>query len=525
MKGIALNWTGTSRTTTSIGIAALALALGATGRAAAIEGPVVLGGDNFPRHGQFNTTTQQTENGWLAMQGALAWVAPRVGRVNDNSVAAIGARSSVAISDDAGAAIRTAASAAGLTTTYHDGADAINRLFADLASGAVRPRVIWIAGSSATNMLDTAELTALAQHGPTLAAFIRGGGGLISHGDETVYAGWLPAVAPGLETLGGMSVGLALTSAGALTFPGVTNAAISTGGWRNAFLGDLNGLDVLATSTDRTEPDTSTPRKVVLGGGRAWSTLAPADLTVTSTAPASVDRGDIVRYDLRVTNNGPNLATGVVLTHELGTKLIFRGAADGAGRACLAGPPVTCSLGDLAVGASASAVVFGRARSAGSITPRSRVTSQVPDALLGDNEVTTTSRALTTKLRLRVETPPYGHGRDLMRVRIEVRNTGSRAAKNVILRSPAPNGFTLERRPAGARAEGRALVWDLGTIRPGRTKALTFRIRINDRTNGRICLPARLAAANANPLRGRDCMYTYVRHLRKPVANHPHKGL
>ena len=85
----------------------------------------------------------------------------QVGRVNDNTVAAIGARASSAILAYAGAAIGQAATRGGLTATYADGANAINAFFADVRSGVARSRVIWIAGNRATNnTLDTAELAA-----------------------------------------------------------------------------------------------------------------------------------------------------------------------------------------------------------------------------------------------------------------------------------------------------------------------------------------------------------------------------
>lgn len=510
----------------AIRIAVATAACAAASSAAAIEGPVVFGGDNFATFGALNTTTSQLEDGWLAMQRELAYVAPKVGRFNDNSVAVVGARPSAAITADAGAAIGRAAATLGLPVTYHDGGEAINTLFADLRSGAAKPRVLWIPGNSAVNSLDTAELAALGTSGndATLAAFVGGGGGLIVHGDEAVYAGWLARIAPGLTPTTGAGLGLALTPAGATILSGVTPASLAGSVWRSGFVGNLNELRVLATATDQFEADGVTTRKVVLAGGREWTTLSPANLRITAASPSAVDRRDVVRYELTVTNDGPNLAAGTVVTHNLPSKLAFQGGTGGPGRTCVAGPPVTCAIGDLPPGASAVVVVFAKAIGAGLITTQSRATSQVPDEVVADNATARTLRALTTGLKLTVSAPGYGHGRDLMRVRVEVSNTGKRPAKQVVLRIPAPNGLTLERRPPGARAEGSAAVWDLGIIRPGKTKRITFRIRVNDRSQGPRCIPARVGAANVNPIKGRDCVMTYLRHATAP-GPHRHVSL
>jgi uncharacterized repeat protein (TIGR01451 family) len=491
-----------------VGLAAAAVTLMATGRAMAVEGPVIFGGDNFARHGQFNTGTNMLENGWLAMQREIAFVSPKVGRVNDNTVAAIGAHASAAILADAGAAIGRAVAANGLTTTYVDGANAINAFFADLRSGVALPRVIWIAGNSADNVLDTSEIAALSSdvNAATLAMFVNGGGGVIAHGDEAVYAGWLALVAPGVTATAGPDIGLALTPAGATALPGVTPTEISIGPWRNAFVGTLGNLDTLATSTTQFEADGVTPRKVVIGGGRAWTALAPADLSVATTAPESVDRGDIITYRIRVVNKGPNIAAETLLTHTLPSKVVFRGATGGPGRPCTAGPPVTCKLGVLPVGATANVVVLGKVVGTRPSTSQTDVSSFVPDESPADNTASSTIRGRTTSLRVRLAVPPHAQARDLMRLRITVRNTGRRVAKGVVLRSPAPGGFTLERRAPGSRSEGQWSIWELGNIRPGRSRTVIFRLRVTGTAVGKLCIPAHASAANADLRRGRDCV-------------------
>ena len=491
----------TTKTRWGVALAAAAT-LATAGSAAAVGGPVVLGGDNFPRNGDLDTVTGNARTGWLAMQRALAWVAPRVGRFNDNSVAAIGARQSTALTDDAGAAIGVAAGKLAMPVTYLNGAEAIAIYFEEIRTGKATPKVLWLAGTGASNGLDAAELGAVVANAPTIAQYLAGGGGLIAHGDETVYAGWLPAVAPGLEAYLSGGNGLALTPSGLGVLPGLGNPDISVGSWRSAFRGTLGDLDIVANATNRFEADSVTPQKVVLAGGTAWTGLAPADLRVTTTVPVVVDRGDVVPYRIEVTNDGPNLAGNVVVTHQLPIGWAFGGAATGAG-SCVTGTPVTCQLRPIGVGKTAAITIFGKALRAGALNAVTRTTSAAPDAAPSDNtDVNTTTTRLTT-LRVKVgSTAAAGRTRV---VRIAVRNTGKRVAKNVILRSPIPRGFSLSRRPAGGRVEGNAAIWELGSIRPGRTRVVVFRLGVDRGTRGLRCIPGHARAANANFTSARAC--------------------
>ncbi|MDW5597736.1 hypothetical protein VSS74_25515 [Conexibacter stalactiti] len=107
-----------------------------------------------------------------------------------------------------------------------------------------------------------------------------------------------------------------------------------------------------ATVTTRTpqpagggEPDT----------GRATVTVGPvADLAIEKSGPATVAAGGQATWQLRVTNNGPDDATGVTVTDTLPAGTTFVTASSGC---TAAGQTVTCALADLAVGASTTVEV------------------------------------------------------------------------------------------------------------------------------------------------------------------------
>ena len=502
-----------ARLAAAAGVAAIALAT--AGGAVALEGPVILGGDAFPKNGSVSGANALT--GWLAMDRSIAYVSPKVGRANDNSVAAIGAQGpNGATTDDAGAAIGRAAARAGLTTTYVEGSDAINAYFNAVRLGNAKPRVIWIAGNQTSNSLDPAELAALNANASTLASFVAGGGGLIAHGDETAYGtpaapGWLASLLPGAEAYGVGGTGLTLTPEGQVALPGLTDPDISGGAWRNAFRGDLGGLSVLATSTTPgpVEPGTALPQKVLLAGGRAWSGLAPADLSMTATAPAKVDRGDTFTYRFAITNRGPNLASGVRLTNALPTGFTYRGASASRG-VCTAGQTPSCLVGDIGVGRIAVVTVFAKAVKSGRLAAHATLSASTPDPTTGGYRVNPVTVSLLTRLRVRVRTAPTVLEGGRLKVRLSVRNTGRRTAKNVVLRSPVVPGFSLESRPAGGRAERGAAIWDIGSVAPGHTRVVVFNLRVDRGTRGEWCIPGLARARNADFRAARSCVTVFL---------------
>ena len=92
-------------------------------------------------------------------------------------------------------------------------------------------------------------------------------------------------------------------------------------------------------------------------------TVNGADLAVVKTGPALVTEGHDFTYHLTATNNGPANATGVVVTDTLPTNSTFVSASAGCAEAA---GVVTCTVGNLASGASSTFDITVTAGSAGS---------------------------------------------------------------------------------------------------------------------------------------------------------------
>jgi uncharacterized repeat protein (TIGR01451 family) len=108
-------------------------------------------------------------------------------------------------------------------------------------------------------------------------------------------------------------------------------------------------------------------------------TVNGADLAVVKTGPAPVTEGHNLTYHLAATNNGPANATGVAITDTLPANSTFVSAD--AGCVHVAGV-VTCTIGNLASGASAGFDITVTAGSAGtSLTNTASIAGDQPGPL------------------------------------------------------------------------------------------------------------------------------------------------
>jgi uncharacterized repeat protein (TIGR01451 family) len=123
-----------------------------------------------------------------------------------------------------------------------------------------------------------------------------------------------------------------------------------------------------------------------------------ADLAITKTdSPDPVKGGQNLTYTIVVTNNGPSTATGVTMTDQLPKNAGFASAATTNGT-CSAKPSralVTCALGDLVSGASATVTIMVKSPAKGTITNTASVTATSPtDPNPGNNTATATTTVL-----------------------------------------------------------------------------------------------------------------------------------
>lgn len=118
-----------------------------------------------------------------------------------------------------------------------------------------------------------------------------------------------------------------------------------------------------------------------------------ADLSVTKTdEPDPVTVGAALTYTLVVTDNGPQEATNVVLEDRMPAQSDFVSATSTVGKCDEKGTRVTCQLGNLAKGATATVTIVVRPTKAGTIDNTATVDSVETDPVPVNDSATASTR-------------------------------------------------------------------------------------------------------------------------------------
>jgi uncharacterized repeat protein (TIGR01451 family) len=122
------------------------------------------------------------------------------------------------------------------------------------------------------------------------------------------------------------------------------------------------------------------------GSGRATVTSIVAEIPdradlalIKAGPPGRVPTGSNMTYTLTVPNNGPNPASGVTVTDQLPSSVTFVSATPSQGSCSESGGVVTCNLGTMGNGATATVDIVVQPTVAGTVTNTASVTSSTED--------------------------------------------------------------------------------------------------------------------------------------------------
>jgi uncharacterized repeat protein (TIGR01451 family) len=215
------------------------------------------------------------------------------------------------------------------------------------------------------------------------------------------------------------------------------------------------------------------------------ATAGPAAAADPATADVSLDlrdasggAGQSVNYTVPIANAGPDTATGVVLTVQLGPGLQL---VNGGSLCSTLGSTVTCSVGSIPSGQAAVLVWELRAAEPGTYTIAGSVTADQGDPMPANNsdsaQIVIAPSPADVAINLQNASARageffYGFG---------VSNAGPGTATNVVARLELPTGIELVADGSGScTQDGRIVTCPFGTIAAGRGLGTFVKLRAAD---------------------------------------------
>lgn len=209
-----------------------------------------------------------------------------------------------------------------------------------------------------------------------------------------------------------------------------------------------------------------------------------ADLSLTLTdAPDPVTVGSTLTYTLTVVNNGADTAVAVNVSDTLPANVAFSSATASQG-ACAGGASVSCDLGDLASGATATIQIAVLPTTAGILSNTASASSLSTELNPADNSATATTTVSTPTggsgsvdlaVSLVDEPDPVMAGGELVYI-AKVSNKSAVAAGGVVLTMKLPAGVSLPE-VSGATCTGTGtLTCNLGTLKAKGSKEVEFMV-------------------------------------------------
>ncbi|MEN0013574.1 MAG: isopeptide-forming domain-containing fimbrial protein, partial [Solirubrobacteraceae bacterium] len=230
-------------------------------------------------------------------------------------------------------------------------------------------------------------------------------------------------------------------------------------------------------TSDQFDPDTSN------NVATAATTVGPStDLKITkSVDKATANIGDTLTYTLVATNDGPSTATGVTITDALPAGLTRTGTVTASQGSCNAtGSPVTCTVGTLASGASATytvKVIVGSTLAGASPANTATVAGNESDPVLANNTSAPASTAVAAAADMAVVTSvdkTTANVGDALVYTFKATNNGPSTATGAQLVATLPAGVTASTISApGLTCTGTTTITCTGTLTSGTSATLT----------------------------------------------------
>jgi uncharacterized repeat protein (TIGR01451 family) len=253
-------------------------------------------------------------------------------------------------------------------------------------------------------------------------------------------------------------------------------------------------------------PTTPGAFQPTFGGGSMDSFVTKIEVPSADLALAKADTPDPVlagqnlTYTITVGNNGPLPATGVTVTDTMPGGVTFVSASASQG-SCTGTSTVTCTLGNLATGASATVTVTVRPTAAGPLSNTASVQGNEPDpdtANNTDTETTTVTPAADLAIT-KSDSPDPVKVRSTLTFALTATNNGPSPATGVVVTDTLPSGVTFQSAVAsqGSCSGTGTVTCNLGALAVGARATVT--ITVTPPATGTLTNTARIQGNETDP--------------------------
>jgi uncharacterized repeat protein (TIGR01451 family) len=253
--------------------------------------------------------------------------------------------------------------------------------------------------------------------------------------------------------------------------------------------------------------------------GTWWGRVSPeTDLTVTQAGPGSAFTGANVTYSVTVTNLSPTTATGVRIVDVLPPGALFVSASAPSGACGLTNGVVTCSLGHLASGATASATIVAQLSQTGANVITASGFGLDYDSANNTSLLQTTVTTAADLTVLMTSSPNLVTVSNTLTYQVTVTNQGPSIANSVQLSDTLPSGVTfLSAVPSlGTCSQSAGVVnCNLGNLSPG--TAIGVQVQVRPNVGGWLTNRANVTGSSADPIPGNNSVSNTNRANFAPV--------